>query len=133
MIGKLEECYGEKKGTKIRIWADQVSPSQLDSNTWLVKFKKLEQSGVSSLSWILHFYTQKIKNETSSWLFFSGEEQMCCFTTVILSSKVTFFDTIIIVMKCGNVKCLLLVAGRETFTRVDLGACAPNMDGWIKE
>ncbi|CAH1438033.1 unnamed protein product [Lactuca virosa] len=60
VIGKLEECYGEKKGKKFRIWVDQVFPSQLDSNTWLVKFKKLEQS---------------------------GEEQMCCFTTVILSSK----------------------------------------------
>ncbi|CAI9269476.1 unnamed protein product [Lactuca saligna] len=60
VIGKLEQCYGEKKGTKIRIWVDQVFPSRLDSNTWLVKFKKLEKS---------------------------GEEQMCCFTTVILSSK----------------------------------------------
>lgn len=71
VIGKLEECYGEKKGKKFRIWVDQVFPSQLDSNTWLVKFKKLEQSGVSSLSWILHFYTQKIKmKHHHGFLFF---------------------------------------------------------------
>ncbi|KAI3520421.1 hypothetical protein L1887_09837 [Cichorium endivia] len=60
VIGKLEKCQGDKKGKQYRIWVDQVFPSQLDSKTWLVKFKKLEQT---------------------------GEEQKCCFTTAILSSK----------------------------------------------
>nr|XP_043631546.1 sucrose-phosphatase 2-like [Erigeron canadensis] len=59
-IGKLKECYGDQKGKQHRVWVDQVFPAQIDSNTWLVKFKKWEQT---------------------------GEEQKGCFTTAILSSK----------------------------------------------
>ncbi|KAL4576841.1 hypothetical protein LXL04_012941 [Taraxacum kok-saghyz] len=60
VIKKMEESCGGKKGKQYRIWVDQVFSSQLDSNTWLVKFKKWEQT---------------------------GEEQKCCFTTAILSTK----------------------------------------------
>jgi len=61
VIAKLKDSYGDKKGKQYRIWVDQVFSSQIDSDTWLVKFKKWEQT---------------------------GEEQQCCFTTAILSSKV---------------------------------------------
>lgn len=61
VIGKLKDSYGDKKGKQYRVWVDQVFSSQLDSDTWLVKFKKFEQT---------------------------GEEQQGCFTTAILSSKV---------------------------------------------
>nr|GEV61065.1 sucrose-phosphatase 2-like [Tanacetum cinerariifolium] len=61
VIGKLKDSYGDKKGKQYRVWVDQVFSSQIDSDTWLVKFKKFEQT---------------------------GEEQQGCFTTAILSSKV---------------------------------------------
>ncbi|XP_024979276.1 sucrose-phosphatase 2-like [Cynara cardunculus var. scolymus] len=60
IIGTLKDCSGDKKGKQYRVWVDQVFPVQIDSDTWLVKFKKLEQT---------------------------GEGQQCCFTTAILSSK----------------------------------------------
>ncbi|KAK2995934.1 hypothetical protein RJ640_002159 [Escallonia rubra] len=59
-INALNGCYGDKQGNQFRIWVDQVLPEQIDSNTWLVKFKKWERS---------------------------GEEQHGCMTTVLLSSK----------------------------------------------
>ncbi|KAK2982060.1 hypothetical protein RJ640_003185, partial [Escallonia rubra] len=59
-INALNGCYGDKQGNQFRIWVDQVLPEQIDSNTWLVKFKKWE---------------------------LSGEEQHGCMTTVLLSSK----------------------------------------------
>ncbi|XP_071705810.1 sucrose-phosphatase 2-like [Rutidosis leptorrhynchoides] len=60
VIGKLKDCYGSKKGKQYQVWVDQVFPAQIDSDTWLVKFKKLEQI---------------------------GEVQQGCYTTAILSSK----------------------------------------------
>ncbi|MFS8011938.1 putative sucrose-phosphate phosphatase [Helianthus anomalus] len=60
VIGKLKDCYGDKKGKQYQVWVDQVFPTQIDCDTWLVKFKKLDQT---------------------------GEEQQCCYTTAILSSK----------------------------------------------
>ncbi|KAL2534517.1 putative sucrose-phosphatase 2 [Abeliophyllum distichum] len=59
-VNSLRTCYGDKQGKQFRIWVDQVLPAQIDSHSWLVKFKKWEQS---------------------------GEEQQCCMTTVVLSSK----------------------------------------------
>ncbi|KAJ9540491.1 hypothetical protein OSB04_026997 [Centaurea solstitialis] len=60
IIGTLKDCSGDKKGKSYRVWVDQVFPAQIDSDTWVVKFKKSEQT---------------------------GEGQRCCFTTAILSSK----------------------------------------------
>lgn len=43
LIDKLKDYYGNKKGTQSQVWVDQVFPSfpsQIDSYTWLVKFKK---------------------------------------------------------------------------------------------
>lgn len=45
VIGKLKNCYGDKKGKQYQVWVDQVFPAQIDLNTWVVKFKKLEQTG----------------------------------------------------------------------------------------
>ncbi|CAH1429510.1 unnamed protein product [Lactuca virosa] len=59
-IDKLKNCCGDKKGKQYRVWVDQVFPSQIDSDTWLVKFKKWEQT---------------------------GEQQQGCLTTVVVSSK----------------------------------------------
>ncbi|PWA36461.1 sucrose-phosphatase 1 [Artemisia annua] len=59
-IDKLKDCFGDKKEKHYRVWVDQVFPSQTDSETWIVKFKKWEQT---------------------------GEEQQGCFTTVVFSSK----------------------------------------------
>ncbi|KAI7747358.1 hypothetical protein M8C21_007991, partial [Ambrosia artemisiifolia] len=59
-INKLKACCGDKKDKQYRVWVDQVFPLQIDSDTWIVKFMKWEQT---------------------------GEEQQGCFTTVIVSSK----------------------------------------------
>ncbi|KAI3443346.1 hypothetical protein Pfo_000011 [Paulownia fortunei] len=59
-VSSLRTCYGDKQGKQFRVWVDQVLPTQVGSDSWLVKFKKWEQS---------------------------GEERQCCLTTAILSSK----------------------------------------------
>ncbi|XP_009607506.1 sucrose-phosphatase 1-like isoform X1 [Nicotiana tabacum] len=59
-INTLRTCHGDKQGKQFRIWVDQVLPTQVGSDSWLVSFKK----------WDL-----------------SGEERQCCITTVLLSSK----------------------------------------------
>ncbi|KAI3512025.1 hypothetical protein L1887_19188 [Cichorium endivia] len=59
-IDKLKHCCGDKKGKQYRVWVDQVFSSQIDSDTWLVKFKKWEQT---------------------------GEEQQGSLTSVVVSSK----------------------------------------------
>ncbi|XAR56086.1 Sucrose-phosphate phosphatase [Bertholletia excelsa] len=38
-------CYGDKQGKKYRIWVDQISPTEIGSNIWLLKFNKWESSG----------------------------------------------------------------------------------------
>lgn len=59
-VSTLRSCYGDKQGKAFRIWVDQVLPSQVGSDTWVVRFKKWEQC---------------------------GEERNCCLTTVLLSAK----------------------------------------------
>ncbi|XP_011094210.1 sucrose-phosphatase 2-like [Sesamum indicum] len=59
-VSSLRTCYGDKQGKQFRVWVDQVLPQQVGSDSWLVKFKKWEQS---------------------------GEERQCCLTTALLSSK----------------------------------------------
>ncbi|XP_050383451.1 sucrose-phosphatase 1 [Argentina anserina] len=59
-INALRDCYGDKQGKHYRVWVDQVLPTQIDSNTWLVKFDM----------WVL-----------------SGEEQNAARGTAIYSSK----------------------------------------------
>ncbi|PHU29126.1 putative sucrose-phosphatase 1 [Capsicum chinense] len=59
-VNTLKKCHGDKKGNQYRIWVDQVLPTQVGSDSWLVSFKKWE---------------------------LCGEERQCCITTVVLSSK----------------------------------------------
>ncbi|XP_057812076.1 sucrose-phosphatase 1-like [Salvia miltiorrhiza] len=59
-VNSLRTSYGDKKGQPFRVWVDQVLPVQVGSDSWLVKFKKWEQS---------------------------GGERLCCVTTALLSSK----------------------------------------------
>ncbi|XP_042043497.1 sucrose-phosphatase 1-like isoform X2 [Salvia splendens] len=59
-VDSLRTSYGDKKGQPFRVWVDQVLPVQVGSDSWLVKFKKWEQS---------------------------GGERLCCLTTALLSSK----------------------------------------------
>ncbi|XP_022898925.1 sucrose-phosphatase 2-like isoform X2 [Olea europaea var. sylvestris] len=59
-INSLRQCYGDKQGKQFWVWVDQVLFSQLGSDSWLVNFKKWEQS---------------------------GEERKGCLTTAVLSSK----------------------------------------------
>ncbi|XP_015064702.1 sucrose-phosphatase 1 isoform X2 [Solanum pennellii] len=59
-VNTLKKCHGNKKGKQYRIWVDQVLPTQVGSDSWLVSFKKWE---------------------------LCGEERQCCITTVLLSSK----------------------------------------------
>ncbi|GFP94932.1 sucrose-phosphatase 2 [Phtheirospermum japonicum] len=59
-VSSLRTCWGDKQGKQFRVWVDQVLPTQVGSDTWLVKFKKWEQS---------------------------GEERQGCLTTAVLSSK----------------------------------------------
>ena len=48
-IIKLKDCFGDKKEKHYRVWVDQVFHSQTDSETWIVKFKKWEQTGELSV------------------------------------------------------------------------------------
>lgn len=51
-INSLRQCYGDKQGKQFRVWVDQVLFSQTGSDSWLVNFKKWEQSGEPlSLFW----------------------------------------------------------------------------------
>lgn len=59
-IDAMRSIYGDKQGKQFRVWIDRVLPTQISSNTWLVKLNKWE---------------------------LSGEERKCCKTTVIFSSK----------------------------------------------
>ncbi|KAL6559072.1 Pre-mRNA-splicing factor spp2 [Orobanche hederae] len=59
-ISLLRTCYGDKQGKQFRVWVDQVLLVPSGSDSWLVKFKKWEQS---------------------------GEGRQGCLTTAILSSK----------------------------------------------
>ncbi|CAA0843008.1 Probable sucrose-phosphatase 2 [Striga hermonthica] len=59
-VNSLKTCYGDKQGQHFRVWVDQVLPAKIGSDSWLVRFKKWEQS---------------------------GDERQCCLTTVLLSSK----------------------------------------------
>ncbi|KAG8374017.1 hypothetical protein BUALT_Bualt11G0087200 [Buddleja alternifolia] len=44
-VDSLKPCYGDKHGKQFRVWVDQVLPVKISSDSWLVKFKKWEQSG----------------------------------------------------------------------------------------
>ncbi|KAL6507804.1 Pre-mRNA-splicing factor spp2 [Orobanche gracilis] len=59
-VSSLRTCYGDKQGKEFRVWVDQVLLVPAGSDSWLVKFKKWEQS---------------------------GEERQGCLTTAILSSE----------------------------------------------
>ncbi|KAL8517615.1 hypothetical protein ACS0TY_015749 [Phlomoides rotata] len=59
-VNSLRTCYGDQNGKQFRVWVDQVLTAQVGSDSWLVKFKKWEQS---------------------------GEERLCCLTTALLSSE----------------------------------------------
>ncbi|KAF5750611.1 hypothetical protein HS088_TW03G00950 [Tripterygium wilfordii] len=63
-INKMRSLYGDKQGQKFRVWVDRVLPTQIGSDTWMVKFDKWE---------------------------LSGEERHCCMTTTIVSSKADSF------------------------------------------
>ncbi|XP_061372139.1 sucrose-phosphatase 1-like isoform X1 [Gastrolobium bilobum] len=59
-INVLRNCYGDKEGKQYRVWVDGILATQIDSDTWLVKFDKWESS---------------------------GEERQGCVVTTILSTK----------------------------------------------
>ncbi|EPS58228.1 sucrose-phosphatase 1, partial [Genlisea aurea] len=59
-VSSLRSCHGDKRGENFLVWVDQVLPEQVGSDSWLVRFKKWEQT---------------------------GEERQCCLTTALLSSK----------------------------------------------
>lgn len=44
-IHELRSCYGDRQGRKFRVWVDRVSPAQMSSDAWVVKFDKWEASG----------------------------------------------------------------------------------------
>ena len=46
-VNVLRKVYGDKQGKPFRIWVDDVSASQIGSDTWLLKFDKWELSGMS--------------------------------------------------------------------------------------
>lgn len=58
-INEMRRWYGDKMGKSFRVWVDRVTPSQIGSDTWVVKFDKWE---------------------------LSGEDQQGCVTTVLLNS-----------------------------------------------
>ncbi|XP_012074261.1 sucrose-phosphatase 1 [Jatropha curcas] len=44
-VNGLRSHYSEKKGKPFRIWVDQVIPTKIGSDAWLVKFNQWESSG----------------------------------------------------------------------------------------
>uniref|UniRef100_M1BX64 Sucrose-phosphatase 1 n=1 Tax=Solanum tuberosum TaxID=4113 RepID=M1BX64_SOLTU len=44
-VNTFRKCHGDKKGKQYRIWVDQVLPTQVGSDSWLVSFKKWELCG----------------------------------------------------------------------------------------
>lgn len=42
---ELRRSYGDKQGKQYRVWVDQVIPTEIGSNIWLLKFTKWELSG----------------------------------------------------------------------------------------
>ena len=44
-INALRSCYGDNQGRKFRVWLDGISTTQMNSDTWIVKFDKWESSG----------------------------------------------------------------------------------------
>ncbi|CAI9097542.1 OLC1v1034002C4 [Oldenlandia corymbosa var. corymbosa] len=48
-VDALRNCYGDQQGKSYRVWVDQVLPTQVGSDSWLVKYKKWELSGGFSL------------------------------------------------------------------------------------
>ncbi|KAK3005415.1 hypothetical protein RJ639_016836 [Escallonia herrerae] len=82
-INALNGCYGDKQGNQFRIWVDQVLPEQIDSNTWLVKFKKWELSdGSIEDNYRLTLLVPEVVAQA-----LQSEEHHGCMTTVLLSSK----------------------------------------------
>lgn len=57
---ELRRSYGDKQGKQYRVWVDQVLPTEIGSNIWLLKFTKWE---------------------------LLGEQRRGCVVTVLLSSK----------------------------------------------
>lgn len=49
-------CHADKHGKQYRVWVDQVLPSQVGSDSWLVSFKKWELSGEYMLPHELVFH-----------------------------------------------------------------------------
>ena len=44
-VNAFRTCYGDQQGKSYRVWVDQVLPTQVGSDSWLVKYKKWELSG----------------------------------------------------------------------------------------
>lgn len=44
-IDKLKKCYGDRQGTKYRVWIDRLLPTRISNDAWLVRFDKWETSG----------------------------------------------------------------------------------------
>lgn len=44
-IDKLRKCYGDRQGTKYRVWVDRLLPTRISNDAWLVQFEKWESSG----------------------------------------------------------------------------------------
>lgn len=61
-LNSLRTCYGDKKGKQFRVWVDQVLPAQVGSDSWLVKFKKWEQSGELLFLFWLALYPRSQKS-----------------------------------------------------------------------
>ncbi|KAK7843560.1 putative sucrose-phosphatase 2 [Quercus suber] len=75
-IDGMRSIHGDKQGKQFRVWIDQALPTQISSNTWLVKLNKWE---------------------------LSGEERKCCKTTVIVSSKVSYISILTTVIDAAVV------------------------------
>lgn len=44
-ISALKGNHGDQKEKQYRVWVDQVFPTKIGSDTWLVKFQKWEMHG----------------------------------------------------------------------------------------
>lgn len=45
LVDDVRASYGDKQGKEYRVWVDQVIPTQIASDLWLVTYKKWEQYG----------------------------------------------------------------------------------------
>ncbi|KAH9604777.1 hypothetical protein KSS87_004294 [Heliosperma pusillum] len=77
-IDTMRKCYGDRQGTRHRVWIDRLLPTRISNDAWLVRFDK----------WELSAHMNGGEGEVYIGnLVLRGEELHCCVVTTLLRSK----------------------------------------------